>query len=69
MQLKLRLSPSTSRTFGGENSFGELLRRWRTLRNLSQLELALAADVSSRHVSFLESGRARSCRPLDRRSN
>lgn len=50
MQPKLRLSPSTSRTFGGENSFGELLWRWRTLRNLSQLELALAADVSSREL-------------------
>jgi hypothetical protein len=33
--------------------FGELLRSWRQRRNLSQLELALEAEVSARHVSFL----------------
>lgn len=35
-----------------------LLRHWRTRRGLSQLDLALVADVSSRHVSFLETGRS-----------
>ena len=39
--------------------FPALLRYWRGRRGLSQLELALEADVSSRHISFLESGRAR----------
>jgi transcriptional regulator with XRE-family HTH domain len=39
--------------------FGELLRDWRERRHLSQLELALSADVSARHISFLETGRAR----------
>jgi transcriptional regulator with XRE-family HTH domain len=43
---------------------GELLRSWRQRRNLSQLELALGADVSSRHVSFLETGRARPSRGM-----
>jgi transcriptional regulator with XRE-family HTH domain len=43
---------------------GELLRAWRQRRNLSQLELALGADVSSRHVSFLETGRARPSRGM-----
>ena len=38
--------------------FPQLLRFWRTRRGHSQLALALAADVSQRHVSFLESGRA-----------
>lgn len=38
--------------------FPALLRYWRGRRGLSQLELALEADVSARHVSFLESGRA-----------
>src|SRR5262245_18199918 len=38
--------------------FPALLRHWRGRRGLSQLDLALAADVSSRHVSFLETGRA-----------
>ncbi|MGI8410949.1 MAG: helix-turn-helix domain-containing protein [Solirubrobacteraceae bacterium] len=43
---------------------GELLRAWRRRRSLSQLELALNADVSSRHVSFLETGRARPSREM-----
>jgi transcriptional regulator with XRE-family HTH domain len=45
-------------------SIGELLRAWRRRRSLSQLELALEADVSSRHVSFLETGRARPSREM-----
>lgn len=43
---------------------GELLRSWRHRRNLSQLELALEAEVSARHVSFLETGRARPSREM-----
>jgi len=39
--------------------FPALLRYWRTRRGLSQLELALSADASARHISFLETGRAR----------
>src|SRR5688572_29949848 len=38
---------------------GPLLREWRTRRRLSQLDLALEAGVSARHVSFLETGRSR----------
>ncbi len=38
--------------------FSALLKYWRGQRGMSQLDLALAADVSARHVSFLESGRA-----------
>ena len=38
--------------------FCALLKYWRAQRGMSQLDLALAADVSPRHVSFLESGRA-----------
>lgn len=37
---------------------GELLRDWRQHRRLSQLDLALEADVSARHISFLETGRS-----------
>ncbi len=40
------------------NRFGPLLRHWRTVRRLSQLDLALQANVSARHVSFLETGRS-----------
>jgi transcriptional regulator with XRE-family HTH domain len=38
---------------------GALLRDWRQRRHLSQLDLAIEADVSSRHLSFIETGRAR----------
>ncbi len=39
--------------------FGHALRRWRASRRLSQLDLALRAGTPPRHVSFLETGRAR----------
>ena len=38
--------------------FPALLRHWRSKRGLSQLDLGLAADVSARHISFLETGRS-----------
>jgi transcriptional regulator with XRE-family HTH domain len=38
---------------------GHLLREWRQRRRLSQLDLAIAANVSSRHLSFVETGRSR----------
>jgi transcriptional regulator with XRE-family HTH domain len=44
--------------------FGDLLRAWRRRRGMSQLDLALSCDVSQRHVSFLESGRARPSRGM-----
>lgn len=37
---------------------GELLRDWRQRRHLSQLDLAGLADISSRHLSFMETGRS-----------
>ncbi|MBP1859079.1 helix-turn-helix domain-containing protein [Rhizobium herbae] len=40
------------------SSAGDLLRDWRQRRRLSQLALAIDADISQRHLSFLESGRA-----------
>jgi transcriptional regulator with XRE-family HTH domain len=43
---------------------GDLLREWRERRHLSQLALALEADVSARHISFLETGRARPSREM-----
>jgi transcriptional regulator with XRE-family HTH domain len=39
--------------------FGRQLREWRSHRNLSQLDLAMEAGISSRHLSFLETGRSR----------
>ncbi len=43
---------------------GDLLRGWRQRRRLSQLDLALDAGVSARHLSFLETGRARPSREM-----
>jgi len=44
--------------------FGQALRDWRLARRRSQLELALEAEVSSRHLSFLETGRAQPSREM-----
>jgi transcriptional regulator with XRE-family HTH domain len=43
----------------GVETVGSLLRRWRRDRRLSQLDLALEADVSPRYVSLVETGRSR----------
>lgn len=49
--------PATATTTRGQ--VGPLLRDWRRRRRLSQLDLALEAGVSARHLSFVETGRAR----------
>jgi transcriptional regulator with XRE-family HTH domain len=41
------------------DSFGMLLKQWRQQRGVSQLDLAITSQVSQRHISFLESGRAK----------
>ena len=38
---------------------GALLREWRERRRLSQLDLSIQADISTRHLSFVETGRSR----------
>src|SRR3954451_5766963 len=43
---------------------GALLRRWRDQRRLSQMELALEAEVSTRHLSFVETGRSKPSREM-----
>jgi transcriptional regulator with XRE-family HTH domain len=43
---------------------GQLIRFWRTRRRLSQLELALDANLSTKHLSFVETGRSRPSRQL-----
>ncbi|MEV7399757.1 helix-turn-helix transcriptional regulator [Streptomyces sp. NPDC091267] len=42
-----------------DTGVGPLLRSWRERRRISQLELALRADSSARHISFIETGRSR----------
>jgi transcriptional regulator with XRE-family HTH domain len=56
-----------------DTTFGSILKLWRERRHMSQLDLGLTADVSARHIAFLEKGRAqpsramvlRLCRHLD----
>ena len=45
-------------------TFGDLLRDWRLKRRMSQLDLALEAETSTRHLSFLETGRAAPSRDM-----
>ena len=45
-------------TAASDRRVGDLLREWRQRRRLSQLALALEAEVSARHISFLETGRS-----------
>ncbi|WHM41016.1 helix-turn-helix transcriptional regulator [Streptomyces sp. BPTC-684] len=47
-----------------QSRVGALLREWRQRRRLSQLELALLADTSARHLSCVETGRARPSRTM-----
>lgn len=46
---------------------GDLMRHWRRARRMSQLDLSLEAEVSTRHLSFVESGRAQASRDMLRR--
>jgi transcriptional regulator with XRE-family HTH domain len=57
-------TPQPLRDAAPANAFGGLLREWRSLRKLSQLELSLQAGISQRHLSFLESGRSRPSREM-----
>src|SRR5947209_13342227 len=43
---------------------GEHLREWRQRRRLSQLDLACEAEISTKHLSFLETGRAQPSRDM-----
>lgn len=60
-------SSTSSRTHAAQPqpvTVGALLRSWRERRRLSQLDLALDAEISARHLSFLETGRARPSREM-----
>lgn len=56
MTTAVALAPETT---GETTGVGALLRTWRDRRKISQLELALRADSSARHISFIETGRSR----------
>ncbi|KOG55348.1 XRE family transcriptional regulator [Streptomyces griseoflavus] len=54
----------SSKTASGTAGVGALLREWRLRRRVSQLDLALRADSSARHISFVETGRSRPSREM-----
>jgi len=41
-----------------KNTIGKILKKWRTQARYSQLKLAIELDVSSKHISFIETGRS-----------
>src|SRR6266850_5938209 len=49
---------------GSIRSVGDLLREWRRRRRMSQLDLAMEAEISARHLSFLETGRSQPSRDM-----
>jgi len=56
--------PLPSSVASTPSPFGERLRHWRQHRRLSQLDLAHVADVSTRHLSYVETGRASPSRDM-----
>lgn len=58
------LTSTSTRAGSAVSPFGQQLRRWRSLRGMSQLALASAAGTTGRHLSFLETGRSRPGRDL-----
>jgi transcriptional regulator with XRE-family HTH domain len=54
-----RLPTINRMTTATRRPVGEQLREWRERRRLSQLELSVQANVSTRHLSFVETGRAK----------
>ncbi|WP_169569803.1 helix-turn-helix domain-containing protein [Sneathiella limimaris] len=46
------------------SDFGSLLKKWRKVKGFSQLDLAMAADSSARHISFIETGRSQPSREM-----
>lgn len=52
------MNPANPVKNASPNDLGVLLRHWRDMRGISQLDLSLNAGVSQRHISFIESGRS-----------
>ncbi len=61
---RVHRAPEQSARSAPTGHVGPLLRQWRAARHVSQLDLALDADVSSRHLSFVETGRAQPSREM-----
>lgn len=61
---RIETTAAIRRAVEPKSAFGRLLSEWRSRRRASQLDLALEAGVSSRHVSFIETGRAEPSREM-----
>jgi transcriptional regulator with XRE-family HTH domain len=60
----MRHSSASLATRTSAGNIGGLLRRWRGVRRFSQLDLALEAEISTRHLSYVETGRAQPSREM-----
>lgn len=60
----MAMQSSHSSSPASDAAIGSLLRHWRTTRRLSQLGLALAAHISTRHLSYVETGRSQPSRDM-----
>jgi transcriptional regulator with XRE-family HTH domain len=58
------MKPIVGENAAPQPAVGKMLRAWRTRRRLSQLELAVEAEISQRHLSFIESGRSQPSRDM-----
>ena len=54
----------TAVALGPDETVGAMMKRWRERRRRSQLDLSLAADVSTRHLSYIETGRSKPSREM-----
>lgn len=54
----------TALASGADETVGALVKRWRERRRRSQLDVSLAAEVSTRHLSYIETGRANPSREM-----
>jgi transcriptional regulator with XRE-family HTH domain len=64
MTMNAPRAPRNEGAAANGSAFGRLLRGWRGRRGFSQLDLALAARTTQRHLSFIESGRATPSRAM-----
>src|ERR1700741_1282391 len=58
------MTPGYHSYMKAKRAFGDQLRGWRQRRHLSQLDLATELDISSRHLSFVETGRSQPSRGM-----
>ena len=58
------MTAASTRPVTPDRHVGDFLREWRQRRRLSQMDLALEAEISTRHLSFLETGRSQPSREM-----